>query len=65
MKGRHALGCGWSAHEITNTIAKNAANSIVGKLTELNQTATPGCRVRRCSVIVSRTQRRSSPLAIR
>ena len=31
MKGRQALGCGWSAHETTNTTAKNAANSIVGK----------------------------------
>ena len=58
-----------SAHESTNTITKNAANSIVGKLTASqfwwSYTSTSGCRARRCSVSVSRTQRRSSLLAIR
>src|SRR5215216_2912353 len=34
MKGRQALGRGWSSHETTNTTAKNAANSIVGKTTK-------------------------------
>ena len=33
MNGRHARGWGISAHEMTNTTTKNAANSIVGKLT--------------------------------
>jgi hypothetical protein len=33
MYGRHARGCGISAHEMTNTTTKKAANSIVGKLT--------------------------------
>src|ERR671922_1771600 len=35
MNGRQAPGCGISAQETTNTIAKKAANSIVGKLTEV------------------------------
>src|SRR3954451_16021376 len=34
MNGRHAPGCGMSAQETTNTMAKNAANSIVGKTTK-------------------------------
>ena len=34
MNGRQALGCGISAQEMTNTTAKKAANSIVGKLTK-------------------------------
>ena len=33
MNGRHARGWGISAHEMTNTTTKKAANSIVGKLT--------------------------------
>jgi lysophospholipase L1-like esterase len=33
MNGRHARGCGISAHDRTNTTRKKAANSIVGKLT--------------------------------
>src|SRR5215217_5412715 len=33
MNGRHARGWGISAHERMNTTTKNAANSIVGKLT--------------------------------
>ena len=33
MNGRQARGWGISAHEMTNTTTKNAANSIVGKLT--------------------------------
>src|SRR6185436_10648215 len=34
MNGRQARGCGISDQETTNTTAKNAANSIVGKLTK-------------------------------
>src|SRR3954449_4291597 len=34
MKGRQARGCGGSAQETTKTIAKKAANSIVGKTTK-------------------------------
>ena len=33
MNGRHARGCGISAHDRVNTTTKKAANSIVGKLT--------------------------------
>jgi lysophospholipase L1-like esterase len=33
MNGRQARGCGMKAHDKTNTTTKNAANSIVGKLT--------------------------------
>src|SRR5918992_533228 len=33
MNGRQARGCGMQAHDRTNTTTKNAANSIVGKLT--------------------------------
>jgi hypothetical protein len=33
MNGRQALGCGISAQDRTKATRKNAANSIVGKLT--------------------------------
>ena len=74
MNGRQALGCGISAQDRTNTTTKKAANSIVGKLTAGDSGSRRGCLaqmvmsgwlLRRCSSSVSRTQRRSSPLAIR